>query len=192
MWRLSHGLNSEVKRLAKPFCQEAAYPLRMGDIYSIRRRNFDRILVMPRVARLKREQDRAAFFGLSASMWSQIKRPRYKIGDDLAAKLTAAVGLNPGWMDSEREVNVKAGEDKAGHGSQNEKLDEVILASAELWVRFEEGAGRVFQPMRRLQRKLELAGMIEADGGALSPVHAEQLIDAARRGDWDGTDGADS
>lgn len=167
----------------------------MGDIYSIRRRNLARILALPRVAKLEREKDRAAFFGVSASMWSQIKHPDYRIGDELAAKLAEAAGLAPGWMDSEapvqhpdREMNVKVAEAGAGYGSQNAKLDEVILTAAELWVRFEEGAGRVFQPVRRLQRKLEIAGMIEADGGALSPEHSQQLIDAARQGNWDGTE----
>lgn len=179
--------------------QSAEYHSRMGDIYSIRRRNLGRILALPRVAKLRREKDRAAFFGVSASMWSQIKHADYRIGDELAAKLAEAAGFAPGWMDSEapvnqtdRQVNVKEQADDYRQSSQNEKLDEVILATAELWVRVEEGAGRKFQPMRRLQRKLEIAGMIEADGGGLTPEHSQQLLDAARQGKWDEADSGGS
>lgn len=177
------------------FSDLGEYAFRMPDIYSIRRRNLDRLLALPRLSRLELEKDRAAFFGLSPSMWSQVKNPDYKIGDEMAAKLAEAAGMGAGWMDSEppvhhadREVSVKEQVSDYQQPSQNEKLDEVILASAELWVRFEEGAGRRFQPVRRLQRKLEIAGMIEADGGALNPEHSQQLIDAARQGKWDEAD----
>ena len=114
----------------------------------------------------------------------------------MTPQIAAALEVSPLWLatgkgprvhHADREVNVKIGEAEAGYTSQIEKLDELILTAAELWVRFEEGAGRVFQPMRRLQRKLEIAGMIEADGGILTPEHSQQLIDAARQGDWDGT-----
>src|SRR5690606_12893565 len=60
-----------------------------------------------------------------------------------------ATGRGPRVHHSQREVNVKTGEAQAGYGSRNEQLDEVMLAAAELWVRFEEGAGRKFQPVRR-------------------------------------------
>lgn len=163
------------------------YAVRMTDIYSIRRRNLDRILALPRLARMQWEKDRAAFFGLSPSMWSQVRHRDYKIGDEMAAKLAEAAGYPAGWMDSEpalhhtdREVNVKVNESELRWPSQTGQLDALILESAEKWVLFEEGAGKVFQPVRRLQRLMELAEMIQADGGALSPDHAQQLIDAAR------------
>lgn len=164
----------------------------MADIYSIRRRNFARLLTMPKVAKLRLERDRAAFFGLTPSMWSQLKSPEYRIGDEIAAKLAECAGLPQGWMDSEGlhhpdgEVSVKSRVGEVESPSQIETLGQVILASAERWVRMEEGAGRKFQPVRRLQRLMEIAGMIEADGGALSPTHAEELLDAARQGKWDG------
>ena len=116
----------------------------------------------------------------------------------MTPQIAAALGVSPLWLASgkgprvqhpHREVNVKVQDGQAGYASQNETLDQVILTAAELWVRFEEGAGRKFQPVRRLQRKLEIAGMIEADGGALTPEHSQQLIDAARKGDWDGNEG---
>lgn len=115
----------------------------------------------------------------------------------ILVRVAAYLGVSPEWLATgkeprsqqpDREVNVKVGEAGAGYASQSAQLDEVILTAAELWVRFEEGAGRVFQPVRRLQRKLEIAGMIEADGGALTPEHSQQLIDAAREGKWDEAD----
>ena len=99
-----------------------------------------------------------------------------------------ATGKGPRSQQPDREVNMKVGESEAGYASQNAKLDEIILTVAERWVRVEEGAGRVFQPVRRLQRKLEIAGMIQADGGGLTPEHSQQLLDAAHRGKWDESD----
>jgi transcriptional regulator with XRE-family HTH domain len=115
--------------------------------------------------------------------------------------IAAALGVSPLWLaegkgsrvqHADRQGNVKERVADYRQASQNEKLDEVILASAELWVRFEEGSGRTFQPVRRLQRKLEIAGMIEADGGSLTPEHSQQLIDAARKGKWDEADSGSS
>lgn len=112
-------------------------------------------------------------------------------------RVAAFLGVSPDWLatgkgpriqHAHREVNAKIAEREAGYASQNEKLDEIILATAERWVRIEEGAGRVFQPVRRLQRKLEIAGMIQADGGGLTPEHSQQLLDAARKGEWDEAD----
>lgn len=114
----------------------------------------------------------------------------------ILVRVAAYLGVSPEWLatgrgpriqDANRELNVKISEARAGYPSQNTQLDEVILTAAELWVRFEEGAGRVFQPVRRLQRKLEIAGMIEANGGSLSPEDSQKLIDAARHGGWDGS-----
>ena len=110
-------------------------------------------------------------------------------------RVAAFLGVNPDWLATGRgprsqhpgrEINVKIGETQSGWPSQNAALDEVILTVAERWVRVEEGAGRVFQPVRRLQRKLEIARMIEADGGGLTPEHSQQLLDAAHKGEWDG------
>ena len=184
MTLLSPQLEAGVKPLTKLSCQEAAYPLRMGDIYSIRRRNFERILAMPRVAKLKREKHRAALFGVSPSMWSQLKHPDYRIGDELAAKLAGAIGQPPGWMDSEaavhhadREVNVKVGESQPGYLSQNEEVTPAILARAEFWMRVEERTKGEFPPMRRAQRILEFCRMIQAhDGVDLSQKDALELV----------------
>src|SRR5690606_12197962 len=76
----------------------------------------------------------------------------------MTPQIAAALGVSPLWLASgkgprvqhpHREVNVKVQDGQAGYASQNETLDQVILTAAELWVRFEEGAGRKFQPVRR-------------------------------------------
>lgn len=54
-----------------------------------------------------------------------------------------------------------------------------MLAVAESWVRFEERSGRVFQPVRRAERLIEIYRDVVADGGSLTPDHAEELITAA-------------
>jgi transcriptional regulator with XRE-family HTH domain len=115
----------------------------------------------------------------------------------ILVRVAAFLGVSAEWLATGKgarvhhaggEVNVKSGRREVGDPSQNEKLDDVILATAELWVRVEEGAGRKLHPVRRLQRKLEIAGMIQADGGGLSPEHSQQLLDAARQGVWDESD----
>ena len=164
------------------FSMASEYALRM-DIYEIRRRNFARILALPRVARLRLEKDRAAFFGLSGSMWSQLRNPAYRIGDPLARRLEATLDLPTAWMDvdqAERDSNAKKQPGEMRPESQNETLDRVMLDAAEAWVRFEEGAGIEFQPVRRLERLMEIARMMRDNGGALSPTQAQQLIDAVR------------
>jgi hypothetical protein len=154
----------------------------METIYSIRRRNFALILAMPAVARLDQEQDRARMFDVSPSMWSQLKRPTYTIGDESARKLERGAGLPVGWMDrdqTEREVSVNTLESGARHTSQSEQLERVMLDAAESWVLFEEGTGMAFQPVRRLERKMELARMIHDNGGSLHPEAARKIIEAA-------------
>lgn len=78
----------------------ADYPPPMDDIYEIRRKNVARVLAMPAIARLKRKQDQAKALDLSASMFSQLIHPEYKVGDDMARKIEAQADLEPGWMDN--------------------------------------------------------------------------------------------
>lgn len=59
-----------------------------------------------------------------------------------------------------------------------EPLTAEVLAEAEYWVRFEEGSGAVFQPLRRAERLLELCREIAEAGGRLSPQRAAQLMAA--------------
>lgn len=60
------------------------------------------------------------------------------------------------------------------------RLTPAILAHAEKWVRFEEGAGDRFTPEGRAERLLALCALAIEDGGSLSPDHSQQIIDAAR------------
>ena len=99
--------------------------------------------------------------------------------------LWLATGKGPRIYHAEGQHDVKQGVREPGLPSQNDTIDALILSTAELWVRMEEGAGRVFQPVRRLQRLMQIAGMIQADGGALTPEHSQELLEAARQGEWD-------
>lgn len=103
MRTFSAQLNLGVKSLTKPIYVKGSYPFGMNDIYAIRRRNLTAALQSPQVSRLSREQDKALLLGISASMFSQAKHPEYKMGDDLARKVEAALGLESGWMDNDHE-----------------------------------------------------------------------------------------
>lgn len=99
----SPQLNPSVKPLAKAFQPAASYDPGMDDIYGIRRRNFDRVLAMPVMASARLKVDKGARIGISASMFSQLQSPSYKIGDDMARKIEAELGLETGWMDNPAE-----------------------------------------------------------------------------------------
>jgi transcriptional regulator with XRE-family HTH domain len=60
------------------------------------------------------------------------------------------------------------------------RLTPAILTHAEKWVRFEEGAGDAYSAEIRAERIFSLCRQAIEDGGALSPEHAQELIDAAR------------
>lgn len=68
----------------------------------------------------------------------------------------------------------------AGLTSHFGRLTPAILAHAEKWVRFEEGAGDQYTPEGRAERLFALCALAIDDGGAISPDHSQQLIDAAR------------
>lgn len=87
---------------------------------------------------------------------------------------------------AEGQHDVKHRVSESGYGSQNDNLDALILSTAEQWVRFEEGTGRKFQPVRRLERIMEIVQLIQADGGALLPASTERLIEQARQGEKNG------
>lgn len=111
------------------------------------------------------------------------KRPIKNIGDELAEQIEAAWNLSPGFLDLS----------DSGEGTSNKRLSDSgtashirvedfgMLAEAEKWVRFEEkGVGKL-QPMRRTQRLMALFQEIQADGGALSPEHAAEIINGVRQ-----------
>lgn len=89
-------------------------------------------------------------------------------------------------VQAERQHDVKSRVGEVRLSSRNEILDELILATSEKWVRFEEGCGRQFQPVRRLERIMEIAQLIQAHGGILPPEESEQMLARARQGARDG------
>jgi hypothetical protein len=113
------------------------------------------------------------------------ERPIKNIGDKIAAAIEKEWGKFPGWLDQphhnsgEETANERPHE--AGDMSQSGQLDAQILTEAEKWVRFEEGAGAVYQGVRRAQRLMALYRLVEADGGSLTPEHCEDIINAARQ-----------
>lgn len=109
------------------------------------------------------------------------KKPTKIIGDQIASEIEDAFQLPAGYLD-ERQAIVKMLEGDARLASQNQTLTPAILAEAEKWVRFEEGRFGLFPPMRRAERLIELYELVAADGGSLSPEHAQELIETARQG----------
>ena len=113
------------------------------------------------------------------------ERPIKNIGDKIAASIEKAWAKSPGWLDqphhSSGEETVNERPSEPGDMSQSGQLDAQILTEAEKWVRFEEGAGAVFQGVRRAQRLMTLYQLVEADGGSLTPEHCEDIINAARQ-----------
>ncbi len=108
--------------------------------------------------------------------------PTKVIGDDLAAQIEETFRLKPGTLDlnssGDELVNERPGSVRLA--SQSEDLDEAMLAEVEKWVRFEEGAGPRYQPVRRLQRSIALIQIMQANGGRIPPEMAEELINAKR------------
>lgn len=51
-----------------------------------------------------------------------------------------------------------------------------VIAEAEYWVRFEEGTGVQFQPVRRAERLMEFCQLVAESGGRLPPELAGQFI----------------
>jgi transcriptional regulator with XRE-family HTH domain len=103
-------------------------------------------------------------------------------------QIAAALGVSALWLATgtgpreiqRTELNDQQRPGNLGHLSQTLISDDLILAAAEKWVMFEEAPDR-FQPVRRLERLMELVQLIKADGGSLSPEHASEIIEAKRK-----------
>lgn len=132
------------------------------------------------------QKDAVEHLGRSQAQVSQISsdRPIKVIGDQLASDLEGQLGLPEGALDHglrEGGVSGDKGTDfNLGVGSPSRALHDSVLEEAEKWVRFEEGIAGRYQPVRRLRRLLALLGLLVADGGALSPTHAAEILDAVR------------
>lgn len=95
----SPQLDLTVKRLTKLIPQARCHAFHMDDIYATRRRNFEAQLRLPPLANLPRKKDWAVTLNLSASMLSQVLRPDYRIGDDLARDIERQLNLKPNSLD---------------------------------------------------------------------------------------------
>lgn len=110
------------------------------------------------------------------------KKPTKIIGDQIATEIEGAFGLPAGYLD-ERQHTVKNDGVGSGPPSQIQTFDAVILAEAEKWMRFLDKAAGETRPVRRAERLIAIYQLVAADGGNLSPEHAQELIEAARQGE---------
>lgn len=72
----------------------------MDDIFEIRRKNLQAVLKMKVITKLNRELDRAEKLGMSKSMWSQVRTPTYRMGEEMARGIERVLGLDENWMDN--------------------------------------------------------------------------------------------
>jgi hypothetical protein len=77
----------------------AAYPERMDDVYANRRRNFLALLNASPLGSLPRKKDQAIALDVSASMFSQLLNPSYRIGDAMARNIEEKLSMEPGSLD---------------------------------------------------------------------------------------------
>lgn len=103
------------------------------------------------------------------------KKPTKVIGDQIAAEIEDAFGKPSGWLDglnpSALPTNGTSPQPQPSH-----IFNVTSVAEAEKWVRFEEGRRGALHPLRRAERLIALYQQVEADGGSLSPEHAEAII----------------
>lgn len=127
----SHGLNLNVKLLAKPTHLAGSYAAPMLDIYGIRRANLLALSdgLKQRQAGL-REQDVALALDLGASHYSQLKGEKI-MGDDVARKIEAARNLPHGWMDNLHDgASTRVAEATSPYRSQALRIDAETISAA--------------------------------------------------------------
>lgn len=158
------------------------------DVYEVRRANFRELAggnpdgTGPH-GWLQRAADR---LGKSHSQITNFggKNPTKNIGEQVAREIERAYGLSDGMLDRPLKGS---GLPTNGTLSPSPELHIDSLAQAVKWIRFEERRLGVYQPERHAERLMSLYRLIEADGGVLSPEHAEAIIsqgdpnDAPRR-----------
>jgi len=104
-------------------------------------------------------------------------------------QLANAMGVNALWLSEGKgpkliqadELNAQQPPQDMRLSSQNLSQDDRILLEAEIWLSFEESEAEPLQGMRRLERLMELAKLIKADGGSLSTEHRLEIIEAKRQ-----------
>jgi hypothetical protein len=168
------------RQVVRPTLPAMTFATHIRPIHEIRWANFRALLtergltITAAAERLSKPQGQVSHFGG--------KNPTKVIGDQIAGEIEAAFGLPPGALDKpDSSQNLThARIEQAQTLSQILMSDAPMLAEAEKWVRFEEGAGARFQPVRRAERLITLYEAIKADGGTMAPERAESIIQAAR------------
>lgn len=91
--------------------------------------------------------------------------------------------VSPDWLATgkgHREVQASEPLGLAHHFvlTDGQPLTPEVIAEAEYWVRFEEGSGVRFQPVRRAERLLAFCAEVAAHGGRLDAARAAELVAA--------------
>ena len=146
------------------------------DVYEIRRANFRKLAGAGPRGWIQKAADR---LGKSHSQVSHFggDNPSKKIGEQVAREIEMAYGLPDGALDRPLKGSALP---TNGTLSSSQELHLESLAKAVKWIRFEERRDGPYQPERHAERLMALYRLIEADGGDLSPEHAEAII---RQGD---------
>lgn len=157
----------------------SAMPTFLRPIHEIRWRRFRQVMgdesgALTRAAELLgKSQGHVSHFGG--------KNPTKPIGDKIAGEIEAAYGLPAGSLDTLNGSGLPANDTlPAREDDVNFGLAAATVAQAEHWVRFEEKRHGKLRPVRRAERLIALCRQIQADGGHLSPEHAETIIKAAQ------------
>lgn len=143
----------------------------MDDIYGIRRKNLLALCERPPLSSMLKK-DQAIQLDLSASLFSQVKNPDYKIGDDIARRVEERMNLEFGWMDQPHDSEMQLpGESPTSMGlaSQPVRLDAATLVTASQWATaFEVAEGGAWSDIRRMEALAQVYAEIMEDGGTLS------------------------
>lgn len=153
------------------------YAFAMNDVFSTRRANFQALLEQPPLSRLRLKRDKAHALDMSASMFSHLLRPDYRIGHDLARSIEDKVGKPSGWLDhTSRDVRVN--ESFPLYQSHTVGLDEGTLDDA-LEVLALLNAMRVGDPVPVNARTVMLVyDYLAQDGQEVTPTNVIDITTA--------------
>lgn len=152
-----------------------AFMLPVMDVFDLRWQNFRRLAEPGIHGWIQRAADRLGKSHAQVSAFGGDAR-RKNIGEKIAREIEVAYGVPRGWLDTLNDSALPTKGTVALPVASHE-VDLAHLAQAVQWVRFEESrAGEPYHPERHAERLMALYRQIVADGGALSPEHAEAII----------------
>lgn len=144
------------------------------DIYQVRWRNFRELAGAGEHGWIQRAADRLGKAHAQVSHFGS-DAPSKNIGEKVARQIEEAYGKPRGWLDNLNPSALPT-VGTSPPASSSPSFNAAYVAEAEKWVRFEEGRQGPLQPLRRAERLIALYQQVEADGGSLSPEHAEAII----------------